>query len=555
MIMKISTILFFILSFAFAIEKQIYSTVQMMDQVQIVNPDNLQIEQSVMTEFANENSGCMDYDSQMQCNMDDDCMWMDNHCMDSNDSCMDIMDEMSCNMNDGCEWMMNMCMESESGSCMDYNTEMTCNMSSGCEWMMGMCMESESGSCMDYDTEMTCNMASGCEWMMGMCMESANGDDVNTPHFIALDEENGYWFVTTIASGYIAQFSLLDNSLIDTYFVGDAPALLVVDAATKTVYCSRMMPMNGMGNMMPSAESTIIQSLNYSSMGLSEGVQYEIDSPAPHGLAINHDGSEVYTASNTADWLYKINTLTGNIIGVVMDEEVNNTPDQTTQRLKPIQCLSVDNKLFVSCSAGTWMNPWTGEQTVIPGKLQMWNSDTMELIDTYDFGNYSSPWHIKESPIDNKIYVSLSGDNLYDTEGVASLIFSDSELSLEWEVSNNNFEILHGIDVSSSGDNIYVSGRGDGHIHKLDSEGNYIDNIFLGSMSMLGGLAIEKKGLPELGDLNNDFIINVTDIVLSVSIIFNPMMASPYMNYASDLNLDNMIDVVDVVQIVNLILN
>ena len=57
MIMKISTILFFILSFAFAIEKQIYSTVQMMDQVQIVNPDNLQIEQSVMTEFANENSG------------------------------------------------------------------------------------------------------------------------------------------------------------------------------------------------------------------------------------------------------------------------------------------------------------------------------------------------------------------------------------------------------------------------------------------------------------------------------------------------------------------
>ena len=524
MIIKFSTILFFILSFAFAIEKQIYSTVQMMDQVQIINPDNLQIEQSVMTEFANGNNGCMDYVSQMECDMDDGCMWMDNHCMDSNDSCMDIIDEMSCNM------------------------------ANGCEWMMEMCMESESDSCMEYESEMACTMA-GCEWMMGMCMESTNEDNVNTPHFIVLDELNGYWFVTTIASGYIAQFSLLDNSLIDSYFVGDAPALLVVDPDTKTVYCSRMMPMNGMGNMMPSSESTIIQSLNYSSMGLSEGEQYEIGSPAPHGLAINHDGSEVYTASNTADWLYKINTQTGEITGVVMDEQVNNTPDQTTQRLKPIQCLSVGNKLFVSCSAGTWMNPWTGEQTVIPGKLQMWNSDTMELIDTYDFGYYSSPWHIKESPIDDKIYVSLSGDNLYDTEGVASLIFTDLELSLEWEVSNENFEILHGIDVSSSGDNIYVSGRGDGNIHKLDSQGNYIDNIFLGSMSMLGGLAIEKKGLPELGDLNNDLIINVTDIVLSVGIIFSPMMASPYMNYASDLNLDNAIDVVDVVQIVNLILN
>ena len=34
-----------------------------------------------------------------------------------------------------------------------------------------------------------------------------------------------------------------------------------------------------------------------------------------------------------------------------MDTEVGNTPDQTTQRLKPIQCLSVGDRLFVSCSA------------------------------------------------------------------------------------------------------------------------------------------------------------------------------------------------------------
>ena len=35
-------------------EKQIYSTVQMMDQVQIINIDNMQIEQSVSTEFSRE---------------------------------------------------------------------------------------------------------------------------------------------------------------------------------------------------------------------------------------------------------------------------------------------------------------------------------------------------------------------------------------------------------------------------------------------------------------------------------------------------------------------
>ena len=105
------------------------------------------------------------------------------------------------------------------------------------------------------------------------------------------------------------------------------------------------MPMNGMGNMMPTAESNIIQGIDYSSQGLieSEDQEYTIDSPAPHGLALNHDGSELYTASNTADWLYKINTITHEITGVAMDSEVNNSPDQITQRL------IVQNKIQICC--------------------------------------------------------------------------------------------------------------------------------------------------------------------------------------------------------------
>ena len=459
-------ILILFLTTLLATSKQVYLTVQMMDQIQIINTQDMQIEQSIMTEFSN----------------------------------------------------------------------------------------ASNSSCMDFPTDMDCNMAEGCEWMMNMCMGSMSQDNINTPHFIAMDEINGYWFVTTIASGYVAQFSLFDNTLIDTYFVGDAPALLVADPLSKRVYCSRMMPMNSMGDMMPGSESTLIQSLHYSATGLSEGVIYEINSPAPHGLAINENGSEVYTASNTADWIYKINTVTGEISGTVMDINVNNTPDQTTQRLKPIQCISVGNKLFVSCSAGPWMDPWTGNQVVIPGKLQMWNSDSMELIDTYNFDNYSSPWHIKNSPIDDLIYVALSGDNLYDTEGVACIRFSDEEMNMEWITHDDNFEILHGIDVSSDGQNILVSGRGDGNIHKLDASGTYIDNTFLGSMSMLGGVAVEKIGLPLLGDLNNDQNVNVSDAVLGINIIFYPMMSDPYPEYACDLNQDGFINIVDIVLIVGLIL-
>ena len=461
--------LFTILSFSIILsEDRIFSTIQMLDEIRIINSENLQIEQSIMTEFTNSNSE----------------------------------------------------------------------------------------DCMSFDNEIDCNISDGCEWTMDMCMENMDQQGMNTPHFIALDEINGYWFVTTIVSGYVAQFSLIDNSLIDAYFVGDAPALLTLDKQSKTVYCSRMMPMNGMGDMMPEGESNIIQALNYTAMGLEEieGQVYEVNSPAPHGLAINEEGTEVFTASNTADWIYKINVLTGEIVGAVMDEEVNNPPDQTTQRLKPIQCLSLGNRLFVSCSAGSWMNPWTGEQTVIPGKLQMWNSETMTLIETLEFEEHSAPWHIKESPIDDLIYIALSGDNLYETEGVACVRYTNDELVLEWQTHNSNFETLHGIDVSNDGQNIFVSGRGDGYIHKLNSLGEYIDNVFLGSMSMLGGLSIEKTGLPTLGDLNNDMIVNVTDVILGINIIFNPMMGSPYQNYACDFNIDGVVNIVDIVLIVGLIL-
>ena len=217
----------------------------------------------------------------------------------------------------------------------------------------------------------------------------------------------------------------------------------------------------GMGDMMPSSESNKIQALDYGPSGLSESniSDYEIDSPAPHAIAISEDGNEIFTASNTTDWLYKINTITEEITGVVMDLNINNLSGQVIQRLKPIQCLSIGNKLFVTCSAGTWFNSFTGENSVIPGQLQMWNSDTMELIDFIELGNYTNPWHIKESPTDDVIYVSLGGDSEYETEGVASVSFTDNMLSLEWLTTNPIFNTLHGVDVSSDGEKIYVSAK------------------------------------------------------------------------------------------------
>ena len=81
--------------------------------------------------------------------------------------------------------------------------------------------------------ESTCGFVEGCEWSMGMCMGTIDASGIDTPHFIVMDEELGYWFLTTMTSGYVAQYSLVDNHLIDSFYVGDAPALLTIDTVRK----------------------------------------------------------------------------------------------------------------------------------------------------------------------------------------------------------------------------------------------------------------------------------------------------------------------------------
>ena len=52
----------------------------------------------------------------------------------------------------------------------------------------------------------------------GMCMGTIDAS-IDTPHFIVMDEELGYWFLTAATSGYVAQYSLVDNHLIDSFML------------------------------------------------------------------------------------------------------------------------------------------------------------------------------------------------------------------------------------------------------------------------------------------------------------------------------------------------
>ena len=89
---------------------------------------------------------------------------------------------------------------------MDHLTETNCIQGSSCEWTdiggISHCMEA-SDECMGLE-EIACDDLDGCDWSMNMCMESGGMMTMgnHTPHFIAIDEINHYWFRKTTGFFY-----------------------------------------------------------------------------------------------------------------------------------------------------------------------------------------------------------------------------------------------------------------------------------------------------------------------------------------------------------------
>jgi len=340
----------------------------------------------------------------------------------------------------------------------------------------------EFSNCSGLDFE-ECIEKSGCMWMASHshCMAGNSHE----PHFIAIDEINRYWFVTTIMTGWVGRYSLDTNELIDKIMVGDFPALMSLDKDSQKLYVSRMMTMEMSGGSM-GATTTSIQVINYAdSETMNFDESHPIGSPAPHGIAINSDGTEVYTASYEADWLFKIMTQSDIIEETTLEIGYSQDKSYPLKRLKPVQCVSVqDSLLFISCEAGNWSSIGDDWES-IPGQIQLWNTNTMMRIDTLQFDVDSRPWHIINSPNTNRVYVVLKGEFEYednpDSDGVACISYNDNSMNLKWIKHSDEFKILHGIDISVDGEKLYVSGRIDGKLHVLNAQdGDLLQSIYLG---------------------------------------------------------------------------
>ena len=320
---------------------------------------------------------------------------------------------------------------------------------------------------------------------------------MDTPHFVEIDEINNLWFVTLINSGKVLMYDLNSNEMLDSIVVGDSPALMTHDANQKRLYISRMMPMNGMMGM-PESESNKIQVLDYSNLVFVKITDYELPAPAPHGLDISDNGEYLFVASNTSDWIYKINTLTGEIENEIFITDPNSPlpPETEINYNKPIQLKFFNEQIFLTCSAGKFYNGQIEED--IPGKIMVLSSEDLSIINSYNFDWHSTPWHITIDEENSELFIALAGDmGNMGSAGIASLTFQNDEFTHNWTTTGTEFSSCHGVAISKISNQVYVSGRGNGILHSINKDdGSIIQSITINSMmegmmgAMLGGIAV-----------------------------------------------------------------
>ena len=353
------------------------------------------------------------------------------------------------------------------------------------------------------------------------------GIDEN-PHFVAIDEVNGYWFVTTSQSGYVGMYDLETDALIDSMRVGTdpdlLPALLAIDDITQTLFVSRM--------AMTDSDMEVaskLDRLDYSGGFLDQGeyiclapTEEFLDFPEPHAISFSNDtsrpGGTLISASFISDWISRTDLYSGGGTQTIHQPLHGNDqawPDVEVNELFPLAVAQKDDYAFFSCSGSSAAD--------VSGQVQSWVVGEMSdpsLKSIYEFDSSSKLFHIIESPIEKQVFVVLSGG---DNVGVVCLSYdnaenfidenengvydegeefidtgngihdSDGTLNLVWQTTNSSFDALHGITASADGSRVYISSRGDGAVHILDAmTGELLSTISTGGMT-LGGIAITQS--------------------------------------------------------------
>ena len=345
------------------------------------------------------------------------------------------------------------------------------------------------------------------------------------PHFVAIDESNGYWFVTAFQSGYVGMFDLEEDTLISKINLGSGstPALIAVDSSNEIIYVSQMMDMG-----MMSGGDDNLYSIDYSSGQLinAGGIDLILSGnilsfPQPHAISLDYNtvrGTSLVTASHSADWMSMTRldnaSITPSAYPFVQGEDFTDDNgngiydegeafvdtdgdgqyDQGQEAVieidngyKPLDVTQKDDFIFFSCLGNSTNN--------ISGQVQAWSLSSFNQTSAIEFGVSSKPWHILSSPTSNEIFVVLSGSEGVDA-GLSCLSYDSSgQLSEKWTNRDSSFDTLHGVTLSSDGLRAYVSSRGNGSIYVFDAITGTLLNTVEGIGMIMDGMSMDMGSL------------------------------------------------------------
>jgi len=257
-----------------------------------------------------------------------------------------------------------------------------------------------------------------------------------------------------------------------------------------------------------------------------------------------------------------LNTLLGTLVRIDVDNS-SNGQNYSIPPDNPFVSTPARNEIYAYGLRNMWRFSWdpvtgllwgadVGQYSweeidiIYPGLNYGWN--TMEGYHCYPAGSNCSTDGFELPIYEYPLYVdgvcSVTGGFVYRGSNMPSLygkyIYGDWCTGDIWALnysgdgnSVNESLLQSGINITSFGldQNNEILICGDGYIYKLTSD--------------------EEIGM--LGDLNQDGLVNIQDIIISINIILggNP---SDYELWSADLNQDGVIDILDIVLLINLIL-
>ncbi|MEO6693923.1 MAG: YncE family protein [Ignavibacteria bacterium] len=123
-------------------------------------------------------------------------------------------------------------------------------------------------------------------------------NQLDAPHYITIDKQKKYFYVSLIQEGYIEKYDLNTYAQVGRMQAGQSPAHIEISGDGRTGYVT---------NFESSGNVTTTTKFNTENMTIT-GIFSEPRMKGPHGMALSEDGSQLYVASEIGEFLFKIST-------------------------------------------------------------------------------------------------------------------------------------------------------------------------------------------------------------------------------------------------------